>query len=168
MGGSRRKYKRSRAKVQVGLPRKNPHIFKPAFNLPPKLKTLIDPSSKWDEKGSVIENYKSFGVVSNPNYLGVRSRTSHIVESDALQMPTADGDVAVSEFEPIDSGSELEEDGECFLRLLVDFLFRFYLVFPFVWCLIDELVVFARIVQLLDFCLMRLAIDLLFKASMRR
>lgn len=163
MGGSRRKYKRSRAKVQVGLPRKNPNIFKPAFNLPPKLKTLIDPSSKWDEKGSVIENYKSFGVVSNPNYLGVRSRTSHIVESDDLQMPT-DGDVAVSEFDPIDSGSELEEDGECSSCLLVDFLFRFL----FVWCLIDELVVFARIVQLLGFCLMRLAMNLLFKASMRR
>ncbi|KAL8530932.1 hypothetical protein ACS0TY_007814 [Phlomoides rotata] len=108
MGGSRRKYKRSKPKVRVALPRKNPHIFKPAFNLPPKLKTLIDPFSKWDEKASVIENYKSFGVVSNPNYLGVRSRTSHIVESDALQMPHPEEDV--SEFEPIDSGSELEED----------------------------------------------------------
>ncbi|PIN18000.1 Nucleolar protein (NOP16) involved in 60S ribosomal subunit biogenesis [Handroanthus impetiginosus] len=109
MGGSRRKYKRSRPKVQVGLPRKNPHLFKPAFNLPPKLKNLLDPLSKWDEKASVIENYKSFGVVSNPNFLGVRSRTPHIVESDALQM-TSSGDEAVSEFEPIDSGSDLEED----------------------------------------------------------
>ncbi|KAG6431859.1 hypothetical protein SASPL_103427 [Salvia splendens] len=109
MGGSRRKYKRSRTKVQVGLPRKNPHIFKPAFNLHPKLKSLLDPLSIWDEKGSVIENYKTFGVVSNPNYLGVRSRTAHIVESDALQMPP-EGDLVVSEFDPIDSGSELEED----------------------------------------------------------
>ncbi|GFQ00933.1 hypothetical protein PHJA_002237200 [Phtheirospermum japonicum] len=112
MGGSRRKYKRSRTKVQVELPKKNPHIFKPAFNLPRKLKTLLDPHSKWDEKGSVIDNYKSFGVISNPNFLGVRARTDHIVESDALQMPPA-GDDAVSEFEQINSGSELEEDGEC-------------------------------------------------------
>ncbi|XP_073157718.1 uncharacterized protein [Henckelia pumila] len=109
MGGSRRKYKRSKAKVRVALPRKNPHIFKPAFNLPPKLKSLLDPLSKWDEKGSVIENYKSFGVVSNPNFLGVRSRTSHIVESDSLQMPPP-GDSVVSEFEPIGSGSDVEED----------------------------------------------------------
>ncbi|XP_051141964.1 nucleolar protein 16 [Andrographis paniculata] len=109
MGGSRRKYKRSRAKVRVGLLKKNPHIFKPAFNLPPKLKTLLEPLSKWDEKGSVIENYKSFGVVSNPNFLGVRARTSHMVESDTLQMPPPD-DGPVPEFEPIDSGSDLEED----------------------------------------------------------
>ncbi|KAL0420027.1 UNVERIFIED_CONTAM: hypothetical protein Sradi_1416200 [Sesamum radiatum] len=68
MGGSRRKYKRSKPKVRVGLPKKNPHIFKPAFNLPPKLKSLLDPLSQWDEKASVIENYKSFGVVSNPNF----------------------------------------------------------------------------------------------------
>ncbi|KAL3849763.1 hypothetical protein ACJIZ3_011645 [Penstemon smallii] len=109
MGGSRRKYKRSKPKVQVGLPKKNPHIFKPAFNLPPKLKSLLNPLSKWDDKGSVIDNYKSFGVVSNPNFLGVRSRTAHIVESDALQMPSS-GDGIVSEFDPIDSGSDLEED----------------------------------------------------------
>ncbi|KAL6500326.1 hypothetical protein OROHE_025692 [Orobanche hederae] len=110
MGGSRRKYKRSRrTKVRVGLPKRNPNVFKPAFNLPPKLKSLMDPLSQWDEKGSVIENYKSFGVVSNPNFLGVRSRTAHIVESDALQMPPS-GDAVVSEFDPIDSGSDLEED----------------------------------------------------------
>ncbi|KAH6766393.1 nucleolar-like protein [Perilla frutescens var. hirtella] len=109
MGGSRRRYKRSKPKVRVGLPKKNPNLFKPAFNLPPKLKSLLDPLSKWDEKGSVIENYKSFGVVSNPNFLGVRSRTPHLVESDALQMPPA-GNVAVSEFDVDDSGSDLEED----------------------------------------------------------
>ncbi|CAM8905142.1 unnamed protein product [Rhodiola kirilowii] len=72
MGGSWRKLKKSRSKVQVGLPRKNPHIFKPAFCLPPKLRTLIDPlGTKWDEKGSVIANYKSFGVVSNPTLLSL-------------------------------------------------------------------------------------------------
>ncbi|CAI9761464.1 unnamed protein product [Fraxinus pennsylvanica] len=109
MGGSRRSYKRSKAKVKVGLRKKNPRIFKPAFHLPPKLKTLLDPDSKWDEKASVIENYKSFGVVSNPNLLGVRSRTPHMVESDALQVPAQDA-TPVDEFEPIDSGSDLEED----------------------------------------------------------
>ncbi|KAL2507645.1 Ribosome biogenesis protein Nop16 [Forsythia ovata] len=109
MGGSRRKYKASKPKVRVGLPKRKPQIFKPSFHLPPKLKALLDPDSKWDEKASVIENYKSFGVVSNPNLLGVRSRTSHIVESDALQVPAPDA-AAVDEFEPIDSGSDLEED----------------------------------------------------------
>uniref|UniRef100_A0A7C9DIB3 Nucleolar protein 16 n=1 Tax=Opuntia streptacantha TaxID=393608 RepID=A0A7C9DIB3_OPUST len=115
MGRSRRKYKNSRAKVQVGLPKRNPRVFKPAFNLPPKLRNLLDPLGiKWDEKGSVISNYKQFGVVSNPNFLGVRARTSHIIESDSLQVPPPPpedpADIRVDEFEPIDSGSELEED----------------------------------------------------------
>ncbi|KAK3021042.1 hypothetical protein RJ639_047289, partial [Escallonia herrerae] len=98
MGRSRRKYKKSRtSKVRVGLPKKNPNVFKPAFCLPPKLRTLIDPlGSKWDDKGSVIENYKSFGVVSNPNLLGVRSRISRIIESDSLQVPQR-SDAPVSE-----------------------------------------------------------------------
>lgn len=115
MGRSRRKYKNSRTKVKVGLPKKNPKIVKPAFNLPPKLRALLDPlGTKWDEKGSVITNYKQFGVVSNPNILGVRSRTSHIIESDSLQVPPPPpenpADAKVDEFEPIDSGSDLEED----------------------------------------------------------
>ncbi|KAL3517447.1 hypothetical protein ACH5RR_020036 [Cinchona calisaya] len=109
MGGSRRKYKRSRAKVQVGLPKKHPNVFKPAFNLPPKLRALLDPLSKWDDKGSVIDNYKSFGVVSNPNLLSVRSRTSHIIETDSLQVPPP-ADAAVPDSDPLDSGSDLEED----------------------------------------------------------
>uniref|UniRef100_A0A7N0T7D4 Nucleolar protein 16 n=1 Tax=Kalanchoe fedtschenkoi TaxID=63787 RepID=A0A7N0T7D4_KALFE len=112
MGRSRRKMKRSRAKVQVGLPRKNPHIFKPAFCLPPKLRALIDPlGTKWDEKGSVITNYNSFGVVSNPNLLSVRSRTPHIVQAESLQVPpvrpSADEFDAEAE---LHSGSDLEED----------------------------------------------------------
>lgn len=73
MGGSRRKYKRSRTnKVRVGLPKKNPNVFKPAFSIPPKFRSLVDLSkTKWDDQGSVLENYKTFGVVSNPNLLGV-------------------------------------------------------------------------------------------------
>ncbi|KAI3783167.1 hypothetical protein L2E82_13231 [Cichorium intybus] len=111
MGGSRRKYKRSRTKVRVGLPKKNPHVFKPAFSLPPKFRSIVDLSkTKWDDQGSVLENYKSFGVVSNPNLLGVRSRTSKIIESESLQLPPPKSDGPISEFEPIDSGSELEED----------------------------------------------------------
>ncbi|KAL9670678.1 hypothetical protein QQ045_008235 [Rhodiola kirilowii] len=117
MGGSRRKLKKSRAKVQVGLPRKNPHIFKPAFCLPPKLRTLIDPLGiKWDEQGSVIANYKSFGVVSNPNLLSVRSRTPHIVETESLQVPPVKREPSAeeldveAELENLDSGSDLEED----------------------------------------------------------
>ncbi|XAR61329.1 hypothetical protein NMG60_11035003 [Bertholletia excelsa] len=112
MGRSRRKYKKSRPKVRVGLPKKNPHVFKPAFSLPPKLRSIVDSSDlKWDDTGSVIHNYKSFGVVSNPNLLSVRSRTPYIVESDSLQVPPpTDADCSVTEFDPIDSGSDLEED----------------------------------------------------------
>ena len=53
MAGSRRKYRRSKAKVRVALPRKNPKIFKPAFAAPPKLRALIGDSSdpKWDDQG---------------------------------------------------------------------------------------------------------------------
>ncbi|CAK9175318.1 unnamed protein product [Ilex paraguariensis] len=111
MGRSRRKYKKSRPKVRVGLPKKNPNVFKPAFSLPPKLRSLVGSSEiKWDDKGSVIENYKSFGVVSNPNLLGIRSRTTHIIQSDSLQVPTPSDNAPISEFETIDSGSDLEED----------------------------------------------------------
>ncbi|XWS36177.1 hypothetical protein CRYUN_Cryun20dG0062800 [Craigia yunnanensis] len=99
----------------MGLPRKNPHVFKPSFTLPPKLRSLVqveDAHSKWDDKASVIQNYKSFGVVFNPNFLGIRSRTSHIVESDSLQVPhPPSSDQHADEFEPIDSGVDLEEDG---------------------------------------------------------
>ncbi|PHT38657.1 hypothetical protein CQW23_22230 [Capsicum baccatum] len=119
MGGSRRKYKRSRTKVRVGLPKKNPNIFKPAFSLPPKLRSLVN--SHWDDKGSVIDNYKSFGVVSNPNLLGVRCRTSHMIEADSLQVPPPKkrkvvteescGDEGGDGLEDLDdSGSEVEED----------------------------------------------------------
>ncbi|KAK7857456.1 hypothetical protein CFP56_017739 [Quercus suber] len=113
MGGSRRKYKRSKSKVRVGQLKKNPHVFKPAFNVPPKLRSIVDQDpSNWDDKASVIQNYKSFGVVSNPNFLGVRSRTSHIIESDSLNVPpTQPSDQAeADELELFDSGSDLEED----------------------------------------------------------
>lgn len=117
MGGSRRKYKRSRTKVRVGLPKKNPNVFKPAFSLPSKLRSLVN--SHWDDKGSVIDNYKSFGVVSNPNLLGVRCRTSHMIETDSLQVPppkklpptSEDDDDDADAFEDLDdSGSDVEED----------------------------------------------------------
>lgn len=120
MGGSRRKYKRSKPKVRVGLPKKNPHIFKPAFSLPPKLRSLLQQDPKWDDKASVIQNYKSFGVVSNPNLLGVRSRNSHIIESDSLQVPHPSDEAEAAdatEFDSLDSGSDLEEDGLFFISL---------------------------------------------------
>ncbi|XP_074343323.1 uncharacterized protein LOC141682533 isoform X2 [Apium graveolens] len=121
MAGSRRKLKRSRAKVKVGLPKKNPNVFKPAFNMPPKLVKLLDLSdTQWNDQASVIENYKTFGVVSNPNLLGVRSRYEKIVESDSLQVPPPPKiDGPVSEFETIDSGSDVEEDAH--LRPLSSF-----------------------------------------------
>ncbi|XP_057439280.1 nucleolar protein 16 [Lotus japonicus] len=94
MGGSRRKYKKSRTKVRVGLPKKNPRLFKPAFSVPPKLLKSIPESEfdpKWDDKGSVNDNYKSFGVLSDPNSLTI--------------IPEIDSPTHLS-----DSGSDLEED----------------------------------------------------------
>ena len=93
MGRSRRKYKQSRPKVRVGLPKKNPKVLKPAFTIPPKLlQSLAEEDPKWDDKGSVTQNYSSFGVVSDPNSLTV-----------SLQLPSVADDN--------DPGSDLEEDG---------------------------------------------------------
>ncbi|KAL7170863.1 hypothetical protein ACSBR2_035680 [Camellia fascicularis] len=81
---------------------------------------MIDSSDpKWDDQGSVFDNYKAFGVVSNPNFLGVRSRTSHIIENESLQVPPPAADSTVSEFDPFDSGSGLKEDGYFFLFLSI-------------------------------------------------
>lgn len=106
MGRSRRKYKQSRTKVRVGLPKKNPRIFKPAFSIHPKLLQSVVDHPKWDDKASVIQNYNSFGVVSNPNLLSVKSRTPLILQTDSLQLPPPPS----ADSEPIDSGSDLEED----------------------------------------------------------
>ncbi|ERN02235.1 nucleolar protein 16 [Amborella trichopoda] len=118
MAGSRRSYRKSRPKVRVGLPKRHPNVFKPSFSIPPKLRTFS--RGDWDEKGTVLENYRSFGVVSNPNLLGAQARTTHIIESDALQVPPPKKEYYQNndgisppndpEFEPIDSGSDLEED----------------------------------------------------------
>lgn len=74
---------------------------------------------QWDEEGSVLQNYRSFGVVSNPNLIGALSRSKQVVESESLQQPPApepiqvdtNGEIKDPEFQVIDSGSDLEEDG---------------------------------------------------------
>lgn len=114
MGRSRRKYKNSRTKVRVGLPKKKPGVFKPSVDIPAAALRLLatGEAAEWDDKGSVIQNYKSFGVVSNPNLLGVRARTPHLVQIDSLQVVDREKlGAPVSEFDPIDSGSDLENDG---------------------------------------------------------
>ncbi|KAG5002650.1 hypothetical protein AAZX31_10G018900 [Glycine max] len=88
MGRSRRKYKQSRTKVRVGLPKKNPRLFKPSFSVPPKLLQSLDQEPQWDDQGTVNTNYSSFGVLSDPNSLTELS----------------------SDPQTIDSGSDLEED----------------------------------------------------------
>ncbi|KAI8006666.1 hypothetical protein LOK49_LG07G00507 [Camellia lanceoleosa] len=60
---------------------------------------MIDSSDpKWDDQGSVLDNYKAFDIVSIPNFLGVRSCTSHIIESESLQIPSPATDSTVPEF----------------------------------------------------------------------
>ncbi|XP_020599875.1 uncharacterized protein LOC110039221 [Phalaenopsis equestris] len=118
MARSRRKYKKSRPKVRVGLPRKKPGIFKPTFTIPEELLSLAAASSDaageekriWDDKGSYLQNYRTFGVVANPNLLGVRARVSAVVQCAELQLPNYDA-APVLEFDSIDSGSDLESEG---------------------------------------------------------
>ncbi|XP_020210058.1 nucleolar protein 16 [Cajanus cajan] len=88
MGRSRRKYKQSRSKVRVGLPKKNPRLFKPSFSVPPKLVQSLTDEPLWDAEGTVNHNYHSFGVLTDPNAIAVPSPAP----------PT------------VDSGSDLEED----------------------------------------------------------
>ena len=78
----------------MGLLKKNPKVLKPAFTIPPKLLQSLVEDPKWDEKGSVTQNYNSFGVVNDPNSL-----------TDSLRAPPSVSD------DPNDSGSDLEEDG---------------------------------------------------------
>ncbi|GJN14175.1 hypothetical protein PR202_gb00964 [Eleusine coracana subsp. coracana] len=112
MGGSRRKFKRSHAKVRVALPRKKSREFKPAFALPEALAAAAREGVRWDTEGSVVKNYAAFGVVANPNLLGAHARgTPCLVQSAALQAPDiAAARAPVPEFEPIDTGSDLEND----------------------------------------------------------
>ncbi|CAI8599055.1 unnamed protein product [Vicia faba] len=86
---------KSLIQVRVGLPKKNPKVLKPAFTIPPKLLQSLVEDPKWDEKGSVTQNYNSFGVVNDPNSL-----------TDSLRAPPSVSD------DPNDSGSDLEEDGQ--------------------------------------------------------
>lgn len=119
----------------MGLPKRKPNVFKPAFCLPPKLRSLLDesdPSSatKWDNKASVIQNYNSFGFVSNPNLLGVRARTSHMIQSDDLQVPppSVPSDEAATDLDYTNCGSDLEEDGQLLLlSLFFFFVFKLFL-----------------------------------------
>ena len=108
MGRSRRKYKQSRTKVRVGLPKKKPRVFKPAFSVPSKLaESVADLDPTWDDQGTVTQNYKSFGVVSNPNLLSTEYRTPQLVDTESLQDPPPPGD----DYSALDdSGSDLEED----------------------------------------------------------
>jgi nucleolar protein 16 len=114
MGGSRRKFKRSHAKVRVALPRKKPREFKPAFSLPEALAAAAGGGAEWDAEASVVKNYAKFGVVANPNLLGAHARgTPQLVQSAPLQAPdVAAARASVPEFEPVDTGSDLENDGQ--------------------------------------------------------
>lgn len=100
--------------MRVGLPRKKPRVFKPTFTIPEELLSLGGAAGEaakvWDEKGSYLQNYRTFGVVANPNLLGVRARTPAIIQSLDLQLPNLDPP-PVSEFDPVDTGSDLESDG---------------------------------------------------------
>ncbi|KAL5061721.1 hypothetical protein RYX36_023458 [Vicia faba] len=81
--------------------KKNPKVVKTSsssrtLEQVPEVEAEVSASSedpKWDEKGSVTQNYNSFGVVNDPNSL-----------TDSLRAPPSVSD------DPNDSGSDLEED----------------------------------------------------------
>lgn len=57
---------------------------------------------EWDGKASTISNYKSMGIMANPNVIGARSGTQHLVQLVSLQKPLSDegGEVYGSDDEP--------------------------------------------------------------------
>ncbi|KAI5065012.1 hypothetical protein GOP47_0019707 [Adiantum capillus-veneris] len=61
-------------------------------------------SAEWDESASLLRNYKSLGIVNNPNFLGARSSSKETVVSQSLQVPNACEDMAS------DDGSDVEND----------------------------------------------------------
>ena len=52
-----------------------------------------------------MRNYKSLGIVNNPNFLGARSSTRDTVISKSLQVPNGAQDMIA------DDGSDVESDG---------------------------------------------------------
>ncbi|XP_024365043.1 uncharacterized protein [Physcomitrium patens] len=108
MGRSRRAFKKSNPTVRVGLPkRKNPK------SLTPETLTFPGTDSKlqWDGKASLLENYKSMGILANPNVVGARSGTRHVVQLVSLQKPLSDdgSEVYGSDDEPDDVKSVLHK-----------------------------------------------------------
>lgn len=60
---------------------------------------------QWDGKASLLENYKSMGILANPNVVGARSGTRHVVQLVSLQKPLSDDGSEVY-------GSDDEPDGK--------------------------------------------------------
>jgi len=108
MGRSRRAFRKSNPTVRVGLPKR-----RSAKSVVPETLILPGTSTKleWDGKASLISNYKSMGIVANPNVMGARSGTQHLVQLVSLQKPlSADGDeIYGSDDEPDDVKSALHK-----------------------------------------------------------
>lgn len=108
MGRSRRAFRKSNPTVRVGLPkRKSSKAVVPKTVILPGTDTKLE----WDGKASLINNYKSMGIVANPNVLGARSGTRHLVQLVTLQKPlSADtSEVYGSDDEPDDVKSALHK-----------------------------------------------------------
>ncbi|KAJ7526471.1 hypothetical protein O6H91_16G007700 [Diphasiastrum complanatum] len=82
MGSSRRSFKKRKAKVRVGLPSNKPFKISapPALHLPNSGHRL-----EWNDKGTRLANYRSLGLVANPNLLGARSGSEDVVQLASLQ-----------------------------------------------------------------------------------
>lgn len=75
---------------------------------------------EWDGKASLISNYKSMGIVANPNVVGARSGTRHVVQLVSLQKPLSDDGGE-------QYGSDDEPDGELNASSNMVFFFFFWL-----------------------------------------
>lgn len=60
---------------------------------------------EWDEKATLLHNYKSLGILANPNVLGARSGSRNVVQLVSLQKPLSDDSTEVF-------GSDDENDGK--------------------------------------------------------
>jgi len=87
MARSRRAFKKTNATVRVGLPKKkNAKLPVPMTVCMPGTDTKLE----WDEKATLLHNYKSLGILANPNVLGARSGTRNVVQLVSLQKPLSD------------------------------------------------------------------------------
>eukprot|EP00246_Nothoceros_aenigmaticus_P017009 TRINITY_DN8028_c0_g1_i2.p1 TRINITY_DN8028_c0_g1~~TRINITY_DN8028_c0_g1_i2.p1 ORF type:complete len:106 (+),score=7.60 TRINITY_DN8028_c0_g1_i2:62-379(+) len=100
MGRSRRAYRKARPTVRVGLPKHKGKVHRPAGVVLPGSEDRL----QWNDKATLLDNYRALGILANPNVIGARSGSGKVVQLVSLQKPlSADANV-----EDYDSDKEPE------------------------------------------------------------